>query len=186
MSTREWIGWIAATLIVAVAVHVASVWYTPHAIMDTVFSRMGAPNVMHHQKRPDEHTRGIVRPSPDLLYSACRFDLSNGPLEVKAPIPPGTYWSTSAFDADTNNFFAINDRTVGGQPLELIILPPGQNNEPPHIAGRLVVHAPTMRGLVLIRTLVNSNANFARIDAARRQATCGTWTAGRGAASNGG
>ena len=186
MSAREWTGWIEATLAVAIAVHLASVWYTPHAIMQVVLSRMGAPNTVHFQKRPDEHTRGVVRPSPDLLYSACPFALSNGALEVKAPVPPDTYWSASAFDADTNNFFAINDRTVGGQPLELIILPPAQRSEPPHIAGRLVVHSPTVRGLVLFRTLVNDDKNLARIDAVRRQATCGMWMAGRRGASRGG
>src|SRR6202012_4345865 len=101
--------------------------------------KMGAVNTIHHQNRVDEHSRGVVRPSPDLLYSACPFDLSHGALEVQAEVPPNTYWSASAFDAHTNNFFAINDRTIGGQPLELIILPPGQNTEPPHIAGQLVV-----------------------------------------------
>lgn len=175
MTAREWTGWIGATLAVAVAAHIASVWYTPRAIMHVVLHRMGAANVIHHQKRPDEHTRGIVRPSPDLLYSACPFDLSKGALEVRAPVPPATYWSASAFDGATNNFFAINDRQVGGQPLELIILPPGQKAEPPHIAGRLVIHSASEHGLVLFRTLVNDDKRLPEIDAVRRQATCGTW-----------
>ena len=186
MSAREWIGWIAATLIVAVAVHIASVWYLPHAIMHIALNRMGAANTIHHQKRPDEHSRGVVRPSPDLLYSACRFDLSKGALEVKADVPPNTYWSVSAFDADTNNFFTLNDRQIGGQPLELIILPLDKGEEPMHIAGRLVIRAPTTHGLVLFRTLVNSEKDFAKIDAERRQATCGTVDAGRTGASSGG
>jgi uncharacterized membrane protein len=172
MSAREWIGWIVATLAVAVIVHIASVWFLPQAIMHVALGKMGAVNAIHHQARVDEHARGVVRPSPDLLYSACPFDLSKGALEVQGPIPPDTYWSASAFDAQTNNFFAINDRTVGGQPLELIILPPGRSAEPPHIAGQLVVHAPTVRGLVLFRTLVSSEKDFAKVDAVRRQAGC--------------
>jgi len=186
MSAREWIGWVVATLVVAVAVHIASVWYLPHAVMHIAMSRMGAANTIHHQNRPDEHSRGVVRPSPDLLYSACRFDLSKGALEVKAEVPAGTYWSVSAFDADTNNFFALNDRQIGGQPLELIILPPDRGEEPMHIAGRLVIRAPTVQGLVLFRTLVDDEKQFAKIDAVRRQATCGTWTGGRAEASSGG
>ena len=186
MSAREWIGWIAATIVVAVAVHLASVWYLPHAVMHRALSKMGAVNTIHHQKRVDEQARGVVRPSPDLLYSACPFDLSNGPLEVKAPVPPGTYWSVSAFDNNTDNFFALNDRQIGGQPLELIILPPHGGVEPMHIAGRLVSRAPTANGLVLFRTLVNDDRQFAKIDAIRRQATCGTWDKTRDGASNGG
>ena len=172
MSAREWTGWIVATLAVAVGVHIASVWFLPQAIMHVALHKMGAANAVHHQARVDEHARGVVRPSPDLLYSACPFDLSKGALEIQAPIPPDTYWSASAFDAQTNNFFAINDRNVGGQPLELIILPPGDRNEPPHIAGQLVIHAPTAHGLVLFRTLVSSEKDFAKIDAVRRQASC--------------
>ncbi|HEY7977991.1 MAG TPA: DUF1254 domain-containing protein [Rhizomicrobium sp.] len=172
MSAREWTGWIAATIVVAVAVHLASVWILPHAVMHRALSKMGAVNTIHHQKRVDEHARGVVRPSPDLLYSVCPFDLSNGSLEVKAPVPPGTYWSVSAFDNNTNNFFALNDRQIGGQPLELIILPPRKGTEPMHIAGRLVIRAPTVRGLVLFRTLVNDDKQFAKIDTVRRQASC--------------
>jgi uncharacterized membrane protein len=172
MSARAWIGWIAGALAVAVVVHIASVWLLPHGIMHIALSRMGSKNTIHHQERVTALSRGVVRPSPDLLYSVCPFDLRNGPLEVKAPIPPDTYWSASAFDAETNNFFVINDRAIGGQPLELIILPPAQKNELPHIAGQLVIHAPAVRGLVLFRTLINDEKNFARIDAVRRQATC--------------
>lgn len=172
MSARSWIGWSLATLVIAVLAHMASMHFAPRFIMHVAMHRMGAVNTMHHQGRVSADSRGVVRPSPDLLYSACPFDLSGGALEVQAPIPPGTYWSASAFDAATNNFFVINDHTVGGQPLELILLPPGDVEEPPHIAGQLVVHAPTNHGLVLFRTLVNDEKNFAKLDAARRQATC--------------
>jgi uncharacterized membrane protein len=175
MSAREWIGWIVGTLVVAVVVHVGSVYFLPRAIMHVALSRMGGVNAIHHQGRVTARSRGVVRPSPDLLYSACPFDLRAGPLEVKAPIPPDTYWSASAFDANTNNFFAINDRTVGGQPLELIILPPGDKNEPPHFAGQLVVHAPTMHGLVLFRTLISDEKHFAQINAVRREANCAVY-----------
>ncbi|HEY5337567.1 MAG TPA: DUF1254 domain-containing protein [Rhizomicrobium sp.] len=173
MSAREWIGWIVATLAVATAVHIASMWYLPRAVMHVAISRMGAVNAIHHGKRVDATSRGVVRPSPDLLYSTCPFDLSKGVLEVKAPVPPDTYWSASAFDANTNNFFAINDRNIGGQPLELIVLPPGHTQEPDHIAGQLVIHSPSVRGLILFRTLISDEKQFARVDAVRRQANCG-------------
>jgi uncharacterized membrane protein len=182
MSAREWTGWILGMLAVALTVHLTSVWYLPRGVMHVALSRMGSVNTIHNQLRVTAHSRGVVRPSPDLLYSVCPFDLRTGPLEVQAPIPPDTYWSASAFDANTNNFFAINDRTVGGQPLELIILPPGQKGEPMHIAGQLVIHAPTRRGLVLLRTLIGDEKQFARIDAVRRQAHCAVY---KGSSSGG-
>jgi uncharacterized membrane protein len=187
MKTLEWIGWIVLTLVIAFAVHVASVRYLPNAIMHIAMNKMGTANQMHHAKRPDETSRGVVRPSPDLLYSACPFDLSKGTLEVQAPVPPNTYWSVSAFDSETNNFFALNDKQIGGQPLELLLLPPHGGQEPAmHIAGQLVVRAPTQHGLVLFRTLINDEKNFAKIDAVRRQATCALSGAPRKGASRGG
>jgi uncharacterized membrane protein len=175
MSAREWTGWIFGTIVIAVVVHLGSVWALPRGVMHIALSRMGHVNTIHHQPRVTAKSRGVVRPSPDLLYSVCPFDLRRGPLEVKAPVPPDTYWSASAFDANTNNFFAINDHTIGGQPLELIIVPPYQDKEPIHIAGRLIVRSPTVRGLVLFRTLINDEKDFARIDAVRRQAGCGAY-----------
>jgi len=187
MKALEWIGWIVLTLAIALGVHVASVRYLPHAIMHMAISKMGAPNEIHHGKRVDETSRGVVRPSPDLLYSTCPFDLSKGTLEVQAPVPHGTYWSVSAFDADTNNFFKLNDREIGGQPLELLLLPPHGGQEPAmHIAGQLVVRSPTEHGLILFRTLINNDKNFAAIDATRRQARCALKGGGRSGVSSGG
>jgi uncharacterized membrane protein len=179
MSARAWIGWIAGTLAVAVMVHVASVWLLPHGIMHIALSRMGSKNTIHHQERVTALSRGVVRPSPDLLYSVCPFDLSKGPLIVRAAVPQGTYWSVSIFDTNTDNIFALNDRHAK-QRVVLIILPPkttkfgmaqiADPNAPPVMPYPVV--SSTMRGLVLFRTLINDEKNFARIDAVRRQATC--------------
>ncbi len=67
---RHW-RWIAATLLVAVAVHAASVLYLPQLIMwrtVTAIGRAGGVNRMVHGRRPTAAARGVVRTSPDLLY----------------------------------------------------------------------------------------------------------------------
>ena len=116
MSRRErTMMWIAATLAVAVLVHVATISAIPRRIMARTLRRMGSPNTIHFAKRPDETSRGVVRPSPDLLYSACPFDLSKGPLKITASVPHSTYWSVSGFDAATNNFFVRNDQQIAGK-----------------------------------------------------------------------
>ena len=60
----------------------------------------------------DENARAIVRPSPDLLYAGCAFDLADGPLRIQATVPRDTYWSLSMFAANTDNFFVVNDRAA--------------------------------------------------------------------------
>lgn len=163
----RWLPWILATLVVAMAVHVGSVWVLPHVVMSRALAQMGAVNAIHFGRRADASARGVVRPSPDLLYSSCPFDLSRGPLRVRAPVPRGSYWSVSLFDAWTNNFYVLNDRQAHGW-VDFILVGPHQDKQP---LGH-VVRAPTEHGLVLFRTLIDDENNFAALDAARRQATC--------------
>jgi uncharacterized membrane protein len=170
---RNW-SWIVATLIVAALVHGASVMLLPRVIMlrtMAVISKAGGLNAMTHAKRPTAAARGIVRPSPDLLYSTCVFDLNvaGGAVRVHASAMPDTYWSVSLFDAQTNNFFVLNDRQAKGGAADFLVIAPGA-----FIGGTKlpVVVAPTTRGLVLFRTLINDEKHVAQIDAARRHAAC--------------
>jgi uncharacterized membrane protein len=175
MSRREWTTWIAATLAVAVMVHVATIYAIPRRIMARTLRRMGPPNTIHFAKRPDETSRGVVRPSPDLLYSACPFDLSKGPLKITASVPHSTYWSVSGFDAATNNFFVRDDQQIAGSSIEIIALRPGMALPPLDAAPeRVILFAPTNKGLFLFRLLVNDEKQQPALDALRRQATCGT------------
>jgi uncharacterized membrane protein len=157
-------------------VHIATVWYLPHFVMNQALAKMGTPNMIHHGGRITAASRGVVRPSPDLLYSTCPFDLSKGPVEVKASIPANAYWSVSLFDADTNNFFVRNDRQMAGKLLDMIVLAPNEDKEPLGLPGRIFVRSPTEHGLVLFRTLINDETKFAAIDKTRRQANCGPFT----------
>lgn len=161
--------WIVAALAVAGVVHYVTLMDTPGFIMKRVMMKMGEVNTIHHQGRVTAASRGVVRPSPDLLYSVCPFDLANGALHVTAPVPPGTYWSVSLFDAQTNNFFVKNDKDAKGK-VDLLLTTPYVDVKRP--AGAQEVVAPTPKGLVLFRTLINKEENFAAIDAARRKANC--------------
>jgi uncharacterized membrane protein len=177
MKLREWTPWIAATVSVAALVHLGTLFALPRRIEARVLTRMGPPNTMLFGKRPDETSRGVVRPSPDLLYSACPFDLSKGPLKITARVPHSTYWSVSAFDAATNNFFVRDDQQIAGDSIEIIALRPGMALPPLDAAPvRVMLFAPTDKGLFLIRLLINDEKNVPALDALRHQASCETVT----------
>jgi len=177
MNRREWTQWIAATFAVAVLVHVFTIYEMPRRIMARTLKRMGPPNVIRFARQADETSRGVVRPSPDILYSACPFDLSKGPLKITAHVPHSTYWSASGFDAATNNFFVRNDQQIAGDSIEIIALRPGMALPPLDAApDRVIVFAPTDRGLFLIRLLINDEKNLPALDALRHQASCETVT----------
>jgi uncharacterized membrane protein len=173
------ITFVLGTLIVAVIVHVASVWLLPSAIMYRTIERVGSAgmNEVRFGKRPDASARAVVRPSPDLLYSTCAYDLSAGPLRVRSPVPNDTYWSVSLFDSATNNFYVLNDRQAHAKKtsiVDFVIVPAGSNENTENLEK---VESPSTRGLVLFRTLINDEKNMAAIDSLRRGATCGTWHA---------
>lgn len=177
---RNW-SWILATLAVAALVHGASVLVVPQLIMMRVMgniSKVAGINAMTHGKRPTSAARAIVRPSPDLLYSTCVFDLdvAGGALRVHASGMPDTYWSVSLFDAETNNFYVLNDRHAKDGAVDFLVIAPGAYIDGTKLP---VVVAPTTRGLVLFRTLINDEMRFAQIDAARRHAACEPFAPGK-------
>jgi uncharacterized membrane protein len=113
----------------------------------------------------------VVRPSPDLLYSICVYDLgaADGAIRVHTHDMPGTYWSVAVFDADTNNFYALNDTLAKDHAVDFLLTAPGASVEG---GGLAMVAAPANRGIVLFRTLVADEADLAEIDDARHHAAC--------------
>lgn len=175
MKRRAWLWWIAGTLAVAVMVYAVTLRAVPRLIEARVLPRLGAPNSMHFSKPPTAATRLVVRPSPNLLYAACPFDLTKGALRITARVPHSTYWSVSGFDADTNNFFVRDNRQIAGNAIEIIVLRPGMSAPPTDgLPDRIVLDAPTDRGLFLLRVLIDPTQPLAKAIAIQHQASCAT------------
>lgn len=171
---RTWPLWIAAAFICAIIIHILTALLLPPSIMSVVMLRMaetGADTGVLHTPPPDASSRTVVRPSPDLAYSVCLFDLTKGPLLVRATVPE-TYWSVSAFAHNTDNFFVVNDQQLPGDTLELIIR--RENDELEGYDGIPVSFAPSDKGVVLMRMLVMDQDNYLQLDPIRRQASCTT------------
>lgn len=170
---REWPLWGAATVAVALLVHLGSLYVIPRLVVARAMAKIGEANEMHFMKRADANSRLIVRPSPDLLYAACPFDLSRGPLRLKARVPHSTYWSVSAFDSNTNNFFTRNDEQIDSDVLEMLVVRP-------HMAWpaldsateRVVLFSPSDKGVILIRTLIDSDSHLPALESLEHQASC--------------
>ena len=169
-----WRGHCFVAVLLALGVHLASVWAYPRLVMYKLVTGVPATSASERAYFPPatDHTqRRIVMPSPDLLYATCGYDLSHGALDVSAdPRLPG-YWSIAGYADNTDNFLVINDRRAAGQAVTLRLLPPGQP-APPADAARPGVVAPSMRGLLLMRVLVTQDVAAAALDAARRTLSC--------------
>lgn len=180
---KAWALRIGAVAAIAAGVHLLAVWALPrlimHRVLTTTPAELGARNdaqaaaTVYFPPMTDAAQRRIVLPSPDLLYAVCRFDLARAPLRVRAdPKLPG-YWSVALYAANSDNFFAVNDRQLAGQPLDLVVV--GTQGSTPSALppGARVVVAPSARGLVLMRVLVaDYAAERERVEAARRTLRC--------------
>lgn len=167
--------WLGATLMVAALVHMGSVRALPRIAMARALARIGPSNVMHYSERPNASSRLIVRPNPDMLSAFCPFDLSKGPVKLIARVAHSTYWSVSAYDAATNNFFVRDDQQIAGNAIEVVALRRGMRLPP--LGGapeQAILISPTKRGLFLVRLLIDDDAHSAALQAIQHQTTCGT------------
>lgn len=166
---RRALVWLLAIALGAAAVHLAAVVAVPYVIMGTVLRRFASesgPNVFVHPPLATADSRQIVRPSPDLAYSSAVFDVRERPLHVVVP-PTAPYTSLSGFASNTDNFFAVNDRTAGAAEIDVVVVGPGTPRD--GLEGVRVVESPSDRGVLLVRRVVPDAASFAAIDAARQR-----------------
>lgn len=169
----------AIALIVGAAVFSCIILATPYVLMAVAINRLsdnGArTNRFIFAPRTTSASRAIVRPSPDLAYAACVFDVSRGPIRVRAA-PWAGYMSISVFAANSDNLFAVNAREAP-EGVDFILARRGQATPP----GAKVVLVPSARGIIVDRRLAPDDASFVRANAARHGDICAPLTDSLGA-----
>ncbi len=168
---RTWTLPFVACCVMAVASYHVTLVATPFALMRLATTRVGkglSVNEFHFAPMTTASNQTIVRPSPDLAYSLCIFDVSKAPVLVYAEPIPGHYWSVSIFDARTDVAAVLSDRDTNAEPARLAILRPGQIGR----SGFSPVYVGYDRGIVLLRILLEDKLEYDRIDVLRRKSYC--------------
>lgn len=164
---RFWFGVAAMSAIV----HVATVLAVPRLIMLRVIERVSSAGQVtpYHAPRPTPAMRAIPLPSPDLLYSLCIVDVTDGDVAVRAK-GRGDYLSVSVFDSRSDNVFVMNDQSTGASEIRLLISTHESMAGMP--AGFQRVLLPGGRGVLLLRTLAATPDMSERAEQARRTLRC--------------
>jgi uncharacterized membrane protein len=166
---KKWILWTSlGTLAFAIIMHIVTVTVLPMLIMSVGMSRFPTNQLMK-QPRVTAASRSVVRPSPDLIYSAICFDVSKGPLRITAKVPADTYWSTSGFATNTDNFFVVNDKQAKSNPAEILLVRRGM--QIPDAGNAQVVISPSDKGIVLIRYLIPSDDKYQELANVQNEAS---------------
>ena len=118
---RNWLGPLAFGLILAAATAWAAIGAIPYGLMNVAMERLGqgGVNTMSYGNLANPNRQPVVRPSPDLAYSSCPYDLTAGPLAIDVAPVPGRYSSLSIVDVATDVSFVRNDVEAGGKPVAL-------------------------------------------------------------------
>lgn len=171
---RNWLGPLAFGLILAAVTAWAAIGAIPYGLMNVAMERLGQGgiNTMSHGNLATPARQPVVRPSPDLAYSSCPYDLSAGPLAIDVTPVPGRYSSLSIFDAATDVIFVRNDVEAQGKPFRIVVARDGQTVP----AGAEVVRTTHDRGIALVRLLLKDPKEIGALNAVRRQSTCATVT----------
>jgi uncharacterized membrane protein len=171
---RNWLGPLAFGLVLAAVTTWAAIGAIPYGLMNVAMERLGQGgiNQMSHGNLASPARQPVVRPSPDLAYSSCPYDLSAGPLAIDVTPVPGRYSSLSVFDAATDVIFVRNDVEAQGKPFRIVVARDGQAVP----AGAEVVRTTHDRGIALVRLLLKDPKEIGALNAVRRQSTCATVT----------
>jgi uncharacterized membrane protein len=170
---RRWLFPILIGLVLAVISYQATLLATPYVLMGAAMKRIGSagpPNQFAFGPMATADRQPIVRPSPDLSYSTCVFDVSDGPVLIDVEPVPGHYWSVSIFDARTDVAAVRSDRDTGGKAARLVLHHKDMQIE--KVPGYDHVTLDHNKGIALIRILLNDPADFAKVDALRRKSRC--------------
>lgn len=158
------------SLVIAAVAHISVIVAAPYVLMRGAMQRITGDvgtNKWRHAPRVSETSRRIVRPSPDLAYSSCVYDLSNGPIRVTAAAWDD-YMSVSAFAENSDNFFVINDRQAPNG-VDFVLIRAGDAKP---AGAAMVVESPSTTGIILQRRIAPTEERFAQADSARKGDIC--------------
>jgi len=142
-------------------VHIIVLLLVPAFSERDAWSRLAMASDLYKMTRLDAEAGGapVVKSVDPLFYAAaCRFDLAEGMVRIKAPgnVP---FWSVSVYDRNGHNFYSFNDHTATGGVLDTVVLTPAQMIDvrrelPEELQGAIFVEAPIEEGIFVIRAFV--------------------------------
>jgi uncharacterized membrane protein len=151
---------ILVGLVGAGVVHAIILLILPHYSERDAWTRLAAnADYYHFTRMSGEDARPVMRGvDPFFDTVACRFDLSEGVVHVKAAghVP---FWSVSVYDRHGQNIYSLNDRAQALGDLDLVLVTPAQMIElkksvPKEFEKSVFMEADVGRGIVAIRSFV--------------------------------
>lgn len=156
--SEDKLKYIFLVLPLSIGFYYLTLWITPYYVQYKIASaRAVEANTIRFAEAPSpENNRVVLLPNPDFLYSTIGYDLSDGKiLKVSGPIPQRTYWSISAYKANTTNYFVANDQQLGKEFEYYLTNEVNDDKRLEGIPKDKIIYSPTTQGLLLFRYLIS-------------------------------
>lgn len=176
---------VATLGVFGAAVHICIILFLPFLAQGDAWGRlenMSKVNEMTLLPGSDSKQRSIAFMAPDVRYAACRYDLSNGPLQLRAPLP-NDLWSIALYSRHGENYYLISGRDVQSRAVNLLVVVDKTiDNEKPEernlsgtgndVLREITVSAPSTTGIILIRAPIPNPAFAKEVSSLLKQAFC--------------
>ena len=172
--------WAMAVIVIAGITHLASILMMPRLAPRDAYARMEAMAPLHRTTllpRADDPKTGDPFDDPALARAVCRYDLSRGPLRLRANLAPDSLMLLSFHSRHGDIYYSMTDRSATQGRREALIFTRDQlddveaNDSEDELPRELRIIAPTSLGFILLRALAEQPGD--REDAEKRVMSIG-------------
>jgi len=172
--------WLASGVLLGGIIHIIVILMMPALASNDTWSRIAALDTLNHAVVLPDVKAGEPNPlhlDPELVYAACRLDLSDAPGLISGTLPLG-FWSLAVYDRAGTVLYSTTNRDGIGQTLDLGLFNAAQTRllaqQQLDIAeGLLIVESPADDVFAVVRLAVPHPAMRERFAEALAGLDCG-------------
>jgi uncharacterized membrane protein len=175
--------YIALGLVLAGLIHIMAVLMLPMLAPRNAHARLaalGPANTMIELPAAGPGRQVMPMMAPDVRYAFCRFDLTNGPVRLRATVAD-ELWVIALYTPEGENFYSVPGADMKRAEIDLIIAGADQTVEeagvdaPESSDNVIVVNSPVAEGIALIRAPLAGPSRANQVERALRSTACGPY-----------
>jgi uncharacterized membrane protein len=176
--------YILLGLVLAGLIHIVAVLTLPMLAPKNAWARLvslGPANSMIVLPPSNPAQQVMPMMAPDVRYAFCRFDLSGGPVRVRATVPDDL-WLIAFYTREGDNFYSVAGTDMKRGHVDLVIAAADQAvaeagvDAPDESDEVVVVKSPVTEGIAMIRAPLAGASRAARAEEALKATYCGPYT----------
>jgi len=183
--------YIALCVVLAGLIHVIAVLTLPMLAPRDAHARLaalGPANTMIQLPLPAPGRQVMPLMAPDVRYAVCLYDLSNGPVRLKARIADGN-WLIAFYTPLGENYYTVVGGDLKRPDVDLIVATEDQTvaevgvDSPEAFDNVVVVNSPVVKGVALVRAPLTGQSRSAEAERTLKATYCGQHKSSSGSSS---